>query len=187
MDQCLNTESCVSKIGYLSSSNESSDRLFAITTTNDFFLWDLNTYDTIYEKKSPKQTELDDQTDFLFFDCFYYSNDFPVVCQTNNDGHLRLLSKDKIVYEQQKLGQDKRDEKFHRDIIRSSYWNPKEKVLFTAGEDGFILKWKVDDKAIMEKAVHVEKKRKAEKMTNKTEKNKVTKKDSFKKLASNKN
>lgn len=157
MEQCLNTESCVSKIGYLRSSSSSSssnvfDRLFAITTTNDFFLWDLTTYDSIYEKKSDKpknddkvDPETPPENEDYFFDCFYF-NERPIICTANNSGVVKLFSNDSLVYEQKQLEKNDDDDdgfRSHRDVVRGSYWNPLDKCLFTAGEDGFVLKWKL--------------------------------------------
>lgn len=161
MDQCLNTESCVSKIGYLRSSvNSQVDRLYAITTTNDFFLWNLDTYDTIYEKKSNKNHDSNDDEDVAenasyFFDCFYLTRDRPIMCEASKSGSIKLFFKDSLVYEQQEESTNTHDDdedgdkvtsdRRHRDVVRGSYWNANDNCLFTAGEDGFVLKWKLVD------------------------------------------
>lgn len=197
MEQCLNTESCVSKIGYLRSANSPADRLFAITTTNDFFLWDLTTYDSIYEKKSSTKSSTDSndqlgvvESEDYFFDCFFYS-ERPIVCQANNNGLIKLFSRDSLVYEQKKPNRNddnQKDEKeeeeddddndddnesgssgaigfrSHRDVVRGSYWNAADKCLFTAGEDGFVLKWKLIDRS---KSRGVERKSQKQRVNNK--------------------
>ena len=151
MDQVLNADSSVQKIGYLCSSNSSrADQLYAITFTNDLFVWDLNTFDTVYKKQSKNKNvpngelidENDDREEDYYFGCFYYRNEL-TVCMGDKDGRVRLYRQDALVFETDKETTTT-PKRYHRDIIRSSYWN--EQSLFTAGEDGFLYKWQVTNK-----------------------------------------
>ena len=148
MEQVFNTDSSIQKIGYLSSAgpNSEPDQLFAITFTNDLFIYDLSTHDLIYRSPKALKTEEDQEDEDYFFDCFYRnklnSDKYELTALLGDKfGNIKIYEKERMVFglKEEKEGTKSRK---HRDIIRSSYWNHEN--LFTVGEDGFLLKWKLD-------------------------------------------
>lgn len=156
MEQVFNTDSSIFKMGYLSSNDElaKSDKLFAITYTNGLFVWDLDSHDVTY--RSPKefnkanvQKEVDEA---YYFDCFYKKDgegkNILTTCRGDKQGNIKTYQNDSVVFETTRgAGFDKR---FHKDIIRSSYWSGEN--MFTCGEDGFLLKWAFGLDGVSEKA-----------------------------------
>lgn len=152
MEQVFNADSSIHKLGYLSSSqDQNADQLYAITFTNDLFVWDLNTHDVVHKYQSKNKniengTSInvdDDQDEDYFFDCFYFKPNLMTICKGDKNGSFKLYQQNEIVFDSR--SQFDKTERAHRDIIRSSYWN--NEYLFTAGEDGFLFKWKLSDKS----------------------------------------
>lgn len=143
MDQVFNADSSIQKIGYLSSKCFEADQLYAITYTNDLFIWDLHSHDVVYQFKNSNMDE--NQEEDYFFDCFYMKPDFMAICKGNKSGTFKLFNGDNVIYDSiTELKSDSTSKRMHRDVIRSSYWNGEN--LYTAGEDGFLFKWKLTDK-----------------------------------------
>ncbi|CAF0774106.1 unnamed protein product [Brachionus calyciflorus] len=154
MEQVFNTDSSVQKIGYISSTcTEVMDQLFAITYTNDLFVWDLNSHDLLFKHQTKNKNvenaeslnDEDEQEEDYFFDCFYMKPNLMTICRGDHNGNFKLLNGDNVIYDSLV---DNRNENVskrnHRDVIRSSYWNGEN--FYTAGEDGFLFKWKIFDK-----------------------------------------
>jgi WD40 repeat protein len=165
MEQVLNADSSVQKIGYVFSyyASGKADQLYAITYTNDFFVWDLKTYDTVYKKQSKNKNitscelvdENDDEEEDYYFGCFYFkpegrpaarSSSRLTVCMGDKNGCMKLYQNESVVFETDKSdrGDASQVKRYHRDIIRSSYWNGAN--MFTAGEDGFLFKWEISSR-----------------------------------------
>ena len=153
MEQVFNTDSSIQKIGYIYSNVLFSqpDQLYAITYTNGLFVWDLNTHDLIYKTNANS----DDEEDDYFFDCFYFKSkpdELPLLtsCTTDKRGRIRLVQEKQILSEVSKQTNPNEDNKLnertHRDLIRDSYWNSVACNFYTAGEDGFLIKWKLTEK-----------------------------------------
>jgi WD40 repeat protein len=162
MEQVLTADSSVQKIGYLSSDPLSgvADQLYAITYTNDMFVWDLTTYDTVFKQQSKNKNivsgalvdENDDTEEDYFFGCFHFGGSQVrqksklTICMGDKNGCVKLYQNESLVFETDKSEATGSSEtRYHRDIIRSSYWNGRN--LFTAGEDGFLYKWEVSKKS----------------------------------------
>lgn len=137
MEQVFNTESLVQKIGYLSSKNGQTDQIFAITYTNDLFVWDLNSHDLILKKKSIKNDELV-ENEYLYVDCFYLNSSL-TICMSDKRGNVKLVQNDVDVFETRRETVDRT----HKELVRSTFWNGEH--LFSAGEDGFLIKWTIDE------------------------------------------
>jgi WD40 repeat protein len=156
MDQVLNADSSIQKIGYLISNRnqKEADQLYAITFTNDIFVWDLKTYDVVYKKQSKNKNVLsgnlldenDDKEEDYYFNCFYDQASCLTVCMGDKNGTIKLYQNDNLVYETDRT-LNNQEKRFHKDIIRGAYWN-NSIYLYTAGEDGFLFKWDVIDKKI---------------------------------------
>ena len=155
MEQVLNTDSSIFKMGYLSSKadQEKSDQLFAITYTNGLFVWDMKSHDITY--RSPKEyneANIQKETDeTYYFDCFYKTdmngNNVLTTCRGDKQGNIKTYQNDSLVFETNRAkGFDKR---FHKDIVRSSYWSGES--MYTCGEDGFLLKWQFGVDGVSEK------------------------------------
>ncbi|RNA39567.1 WD repeat-containing 89 [Brachionus plicatilis] len=150
MEQVFNAGSSIQKIGYLSSKCSGTDQLYAITYTNDLFVWDLQSHDVVHQFKSSNIGTVGvssdgEQDEDYFFDCFYMKPDLMTICKGYKNGKFKLLNcsdyMDEICFE---TGGEDSSKRMHRDIIRSSYWNGQN--FYTAGEDGFLFKWKLTDK-----------------------------------------
>ena len=165
MTQVFNTDSAILKLSYLSSlaDNTSADQLCAITYTNGLFVWDLTSEDQVY--RSPKEfnnkdavgNEKEADSDF-YIDCFYKKNESDdklvlSTCMSDKRGGIKIYQNDCIVLETDHS--DRLIKRFHKDIIRSSYWNGNN--LYTCGEDGFLLKWDLSGET-SEKAVNLKQK-----------------------------
>lgn len=156
MEQVFNSDSCIHKLGYLSSTQTTPDQLFAITYTNDLFVWDLNTHDLVYKHQTKNKNiqngnlinVMEDQEEDYFFDCFYLRPKVMVICKGDKMGNMKYYSGEEIIFDgnnnKEETESDGTTNRSHRDIIRSSYWN--NEYLFTAGEDGFLFKWKLGEK-----------------------------------------
>lgn len=141
IDQVYNTSSSVQKIGFLNSNNQ---YLYAITFTNDLFIWDMNTQDEIlkfslFNSKNP--------SDYIV-DCFN-STQSPnqiILCLGDRNGNIQLYNdkKDLIFNTSSIRCGDTVRNKHHSDLIRSSFWNYYQNDLFSIGEDGILNKWKLD-------------------------------------------
>ena len=153
MEQVLNADASISRIGYLKTNDCLFNQLYAITYTNELLIWDLLTHDLIKKYQSHKfsntsNVEQDGNYDseFSFFDCFYLNSNL-VLCLTDKNGNVKLIQNDECVFdslltknEESTINLNKRRVS-HRDSIRSSYWNDKN--LFTVGEDGYLIKWEI--------------------------------------------
>ncbi len=146
MEQVYNTDSLVQKICYLSSTNDQTDQIFAITYTNDLFVWNMNTHDLILKKKSIKKDELD-ENEYIFVDCFYL-NSVLTTCMSDKRGNVKLVQNDIDVFETKRETIDRT----HKELVRGTYWNGEN--FFTAGEDGFLIKWTLGES--IEKTKEVE-------------------------------
>jgi len=162
MDQVFNTNSSIVKLNYLSSTGDktNADQLCAITYTNGLFVWDLASEDQIYRSPNNTDTAGDEKNaNYNFFiDCFYKKNqeDEKLVlttCMSDIRGNINVYQSDNIILDTDRT--DKLKKRFHKDIIRSSYWNGEN--LYTCGEDGFLLKWDLSGEQ-SEKAVNLKQK-----------------------------
>ena len=174
MEQCFNCEHSVDKIGYLRSDkcgDECCDQLFAITYTNELFVWNLASSDLVLRRQcesasSAKKNILENDTtnddEFTFVDCFYRhqgskaasNNRRLTICATDRRGNMRFTQDDDVcVYEtgaakrvqlkQSSIGNN--NKQYHQDAINCvSYWHG-ENVLLSAGEDGLLIKWRIED------------------------------------------
>jgi WD40 repeat protein len=160
MVQVFNAMSSIEKIGYINDKSQNDRQLFAITTTNDLFVWNLESHDLVYRSPQMKTltdtcdlqiVEDDDNTEY-YFDCFYTKskkqddeksddNDGEKkkqclsICKMNKSGEISIYQDDQCVVSQEM------ESKTHKDMIRSSYWNGK--CLITGGEDGLLIKWNI--------------------------------------------
>ena len=150
MEQVFNTDLSVQKIGYLYSNGllNCPDQLYAITFTNEFFVWDLNTHDLVY-KNTDLNKEKSEQDEEYFFGSFYFKsnkNRLPnlTICTGDKRGKVKLIRNDDLLTETTKQGVEFK--RTHRDVVRSSFWNNLNNNLYTAGEDGFLIKWELVQK-----------------------------------------
>ena len=153
MEQVFNTDSSVQKLGYLNTNpmvSNSPNQLYAITYTNGLFVWDLNTHDLIFKKEIKSEKEED-----YFFDCFYFKSrrdELPLLtsCMSDKNGSIKIIQNEDVLTEINKSNfydeEEKLNRRMHRDIIRSSYWDDESHNLYTAGEDGFLIKWGLIEK-----------------------------------------
>lgn len=148
MEQVFNADSSVQKIGYLSSKCSEVDQIYAITYTNDLYVWDLLSHDIVHQYKNSSLDTFrsSNQEEDYIFDCFYMEPNCMVICKGDTNGTLRLFNDNKILYDSRSKNDSPAipTNRTHRDVIRSSYWNGVN--LYTAGEDGFLFKWKLIDK-----------------------------------------
>lgn len=148
MEQVFNADSSIQKIGYLSSKCSVADQIYAITYTNDLYVWDLFSHDVVhqYKKTSLDTIKSSGQEEDYIFDCFYMKPNFMVICKGDTNGSLRLINDNQIIYDSwsETDGSVSKTKRTHRDVIRSSYWNGID--FYSAGEDGFLFKWKLMDK-----------------------------------------
>ena len=129
------------------------DQLYAITYTNGLFVWDLDTHDLVFKKESKSEEEED-----YFFDCFYFKSrrdELPLLsnCMGDKKGAVKIIQNDEILAEINAANRHGDNEEetlkhatIHRDIIRSSFWDSATCSLYTAGEDGFLIKWELAEK-----------------------------------------
>ena len=62
-------------------------------------------------------------------------------------GNVKVYEKDVLMLETDRS--NRFEKRFHKDIIRDSYWNGQD--LFTCGEDGFLLKWDLSGEDVEKK------------------------------------
>ena len=141
IDQVYNTSSSVQKIGFLNSNNQ---YLYAITFTNDLFIWDMNTQDEVL-KFSLFNSE--NPSDYIV-DCFNspQSPNQIILCLGDRNGNIQLYDdKKELIFNSNSIRTgDSIRSKHHSDLIRSSFWNYYQEQLFSIGEDGILNKWKFD-------------------------------------------
>ena len=139
IDQVYNTTSSVQKIGYLNSNNQ---YLYAITFTNDLFVWNMNTQDEVL-KFSLYNSKKD--SDYII-DCFNPLSDpnEMIACLGDKNGNLQLYNSKMDLIFNTSSAKDETNNKHHHDLIRSTFWNYYHSELFSIGEDGILNKWKLD-------------------------------------------
>ena len=110
MTQVLNTTESVQRIGFITD-NSNNDQIFAITYTNDLFIWDYFSHDLVYKcSLSQLLNENSQVNDYYIVDCFYYKNSISnnknnkliTVCIADKLGNLKLFQNDQCVYERVK-------------------------------------------------------------------------------------
>jgi hypothetical protein len=151
MEQVLNADASIQRIGYLKTTDDSFNQLYAITYTNELLIWDLKTHDLVkkyhsYKFSNKLNIDRDGNYDseFSFFDCFYLESNL-ILCLTDKKGKIKLIQNDECAYDgllvkKESINSNK-PRVLHRDTIRNSYWNQKN--LYTVGEDGFLIKWEI--------------------------------------------
>jgi WD40 repeat protein len=138
IDHVYNTNSSIQKIGYLNANNQ---YLYAITFTNDVFIWDLGTQDEVYKlslHNSDKPSE-------YIIDCFNLNsapNDI-VTCLGDKHGNLQFYDlNERLIFNTSSIRAQ--NNKHHGDLIRSVFWNYYESELYSVGEDAILNRWKLD-------------------------------------------
>jgi hypothetical protein len=70
---------------------------------------------------------------------------------SDKNGSIKIIQNEDVLTEINKSNLDEEEEeklnrRMHRDIIRSSYWDGESYNLYTAGEDGFLIRWGLVEK-----------------------------------------
>ena len=137
IDQVYNTNSSIQKIGYL---NANSQYMYAITFTNDLFIWNMDTQDEIYKLSLYNSNKPSD----YIIDCFN-ANQSPneiITCFGDRHGNLQFYDlNDRLLFNTNSI---RASNKHHSDLIRSVFWNYYANELYSIGEDGILNKWKLD-------------------------------------------
>jgi len=132
IEQTFNIDVPIQKIGFLN-----DNKFYAITYTDDLFVYDLESYDEclriMLSNETTKKSNYDN-CDYVV-DCFDYENRL-IECLGKRDGRLQLYENKNLVF---KSDDEKKLPKSHRDIVRSLYYYDRN--VYTVSEDGELFKW----------------------------------------------
>lgn len=145
IDHVYNTTSSIQKIGYLN-----RHYLFAITFTNDLFIWDLDTQDELF-----KINYLNDSCKYKYslhsdyiVDCINVNmadnDDDIVICLGDKLGNLQLYDlHENLLFNTENSKSNAPSLLKHNDIVRGVYWNYYTNDLYSIGEDSILNKWRL--------------------------------------------